>query len=260
MSNVKYEEGVFCWVDLMAHDMEAAKRFYGELFGWELAPTDPNMHYSNATQDGELVAGISGMPDDMKAQGVPPMWNSYAWVEDCAKVEKAARENGATILAPTMQVGEHGTMMFFQDPGGAPVGVWQPGTHRGAGLVNKPNSLCWNELCTRDVEGSKKFYAKVFGWTYESMPMGDFDYTLAKVGERQNGGIMPMVGEMWEGIPPHWMVYFAVADTDEIVRKCEQLGGQIKVPPMDISVGRFAVLSDPQGGVFSVLKISQPAT
>jgi predicted enzyme related to lactoylglutathione lyase len=260
MSEVKYEAGVFCWVDLMAHDMEAAKRWYSQLFGWEMTPTDENMSYSNAMQRGEMVAGIGGMPDEMKKQGVPAMWNSYAWTDDAAKVEAAAREHGATIIAPTMQVGEYGSMMCFVDPGGAPVGVWQPGTHRGAGIVNKPNSLCWNELCTRDVEGSKKFYAKVLGWTYEAMPMGDFDYEVVKVGERPNGGIMPMVGEMWEGIPPHWMVYFAVADTDAIARKCEQTGGKIMVPPQDMSVGRFAVLADPQGAVFSVLKLAQPAS
>jgi predicted enzyme related to lactoylglutathione lyase len=258
MSKVKYEEGVFCWVDLMAHDMEAAKRFYSQLFGWEFTPTDPNMGYSNAMQGGEMVAGVGGMPDEMKKNGVPPMWNSYAWTDDCAKVEAAAREGGAKILMPTMQVGEFGSMLSFMDPGGAAVGAWQPGTHRGAGMVNQPNSLCWNELCTRDVAGSKKFYAKVFGWNYEAMSMGEFDYEVLKVGERSNGGIMPMVGEMWEGIPPHWMVYFAVADTDAIAKKCEALGGKIMVPPTDMQVGRFSVLADQQGAVFSVLKLSQP--
>jgi predicted enzyme related to lactoylglutathione lyase len=260
MSEVKYEAGVFCWVDLMAHDMEAAKRWYSQLFGWEMTPTDANMGYSNAMQGGEMVAGIGGMPDDMKAKGIPSTWNSYAYTDDAAKVEAAAREHGANILMPTMQIGEHGSMTFFMDPGGAAVGVWQPGTHRGAGLVNKPNSLCWNELVTRDVAGMKSFYAKVLGFTYDPMPMGDFDYEVIKVGERPNGGIMPMNGPMWEGIPSHWMVYFAVADTDAMASKCEQLGGKIMVPPTDMSVGRFSVLADPQGAVFTVLKLTQPAS
>src|SRR5688500_18627820 len=101
MSKVKYEEGVFCWVDLMTHDMEAAKRVYSQLFGWEMTPTDADMGYSNAMQGGEQVAGIGGMPDDMKSQGVPPMWNSYAWTHNCAKIEAAAREHGGTVLMPT---------------------------------------------------------------------------------------------------------------------------------------------------------------
>ena len=88
--------------------------------------------------------------------------------------------------------------------------------------------------------------------------MEDFEYSVIKVGERPNGGIMPMAGPMWEGIPPHWMVYFAVADCDAIAKKCKELGGDIKVPPTDMSVGRFAVLSDSQGAVFSVLRLSDP--
>lgn len=255
--DVTYEEGVFCWVDLMAHDMEAAKRFYSQLFGWEMTPTEEHMQYSNAMQGGKMVAGIGGMPPQMRAEGVPPTWNSYAYTSDAAKVEAKAKENGAKILAPTMQIAEHGSMMYFMDPTGAAVGVWQPGTHRGAGIVNKPNSLCWNELVTRDVDTAKEFYSKVLGWKYESMSMGEFDYHVAKVGERSNGGIMPMFGDMWEGIPPHWMVYFAVADADAIANQCKKLGGDIKVPPTDMSVGRFAVLSDPQGAIFSVLKLAQ---
>jgi predicted enzyme related to lactoylglutathione lyase len=156
-----------------------------------------------------------------------------------------------------MKIGEHGTMMFFLDPQGAAVGVWQAGTHRGAGLVNKPNSLCWNELFSRDVEASKNFYAKVFGYTYDAMPMGDFEYNVIKVGERPNGGIMRFPPELPESMPPHWMVYFAVADTDAIVRKCEELGGKVHMPATDMPFGRFAVLADSQGAVFTVLRLNQ---
>jgi predicted enzyme related to lactoylglutathione lyase len=258
MSEVSYEQGVFCWVDLSAHDLEAAKRWYSQLFGWEMTPSDdPNMPYSMAMQGGKMVAGIGQMPPDMQKNGVPPMWNGYAWVDDCAKVEAAVREAGGKVLMPTMAIADVGTMAFFQDLEGAAFGVWQPGTHRGAQLVNTPNSLCWNELNARDVEQTKAFYGKVLGWTYKALPMGDFDYTVLQVGTRDNGGIMPMVGPMWEGVPAHWMVYFAVADTDATCEKVEALGGKVCVPPTDISVGRFAVVNDPQGGMFSVIKLAR---
>jgi hypothetical protein len=253
--DVKYEQGVFCWVDLSAHDMEAAKRWYGELFGWDMVGSGGDMPYAMAIGGGKMIAGVGQMSDDMKSQGIPPAWNSYAWVEDCAKVEAAARAAGATVIAPTMQVGEFGSMAFLQDPGGAVVGLWQPGSHRGAQQINTPNSLCWNELMTRDLDGAKAFYAKVLGWTYTSVPMGDFDYTMAKVGERDNAGIMPMQGKEWEGVPPHWMVYFAVADTDAICAKVGATGGKVCVPPTDIPIGRFAVVEDPQGAVFSVIAL-----
>jgi predicted enzyme related to lactoylglutathione lyase len=258
MSEVSYEQGVFCWVDLSTHDMEAARRWYSQLFGWETTPSDPAMPYSLAMQSGKMVAGIGQMSDDMKAQGVPPTWNSYAWVDDCAKTEATAREAGGKVIVPTMGVGEFGSMAFLQDPEGAVFGLWQPGMHRGAQLVNEPNSLCWNELNVRDVGKAKDFYGKVLGWTFNTAPMGDFDYTVLKVGERDNGGIMPMVGPMWEGVPAHWMVYFAVADTDAICKKIEELGGKVCVPPTDIPVGRFAVVNDPQGAMFSVITLTRP--
>lgn len=259
MSDVKYEDGVFCWVDLMAHDIEAAKQWYGKLFGWETTPTDEHMHYSNAMQDGKMIAGIGGMPDELKATGMPAVWNSYVYSQDAAKVEAAAREHGGEIVMPTMQIAEHGSMLVFRDPGGASIGVWQPGEHRGAGLVNEPNSLCWNELATRKLDACKQFYSKVLGWTYEVSSMGDFEYSSIKVGERHNGGILPFLPDMPD-VPSHWMVYFAVADTDAMARKCEELGGTVHVQPEDIpNVGRFAVLSDPQGAVFSVIKMSEPS-
>lgn len=257
MSEVKYEEGVFCWVDLSAHDVAAAKRWYAELFGWAMQESaDPSMPYAMATQAGKLVAGFGQMPGEMQQLGVPPMWNSYAWVEDCAKVEAVARELGAKVVAPTMQVGEFGSMAFLQDPGGAMFGLWQPGAHKGAELTSQPNSLCWNELMTTDLERAKGFYAKVLGWSYQTMPMGGFDYSMIKVGERDNGGFMPMAGPEWEGVPPHWMVYFAVADTDAICTKISASGGRVCVPPTDTPVGRFAVVNDPQGAVFSVIQLN----
>lgn len=257
MSEVSYEQGVFCWVDLSAHDMEAAKRFYSQLFGWEFTASEGGMPYSMATQGGKMIAGLGQMSDQMKSQGIPPTWNSYAWVEDCAKVEAATVEAGGKVIVPTMQVGEFGSMAFLQDPGGAVFGLWQPGIHRGAQLVNAPNSLCWNELMTRDVGRAKEFYAKVLGWTCETAPMDGFEYTLLKVGERPNGGLMAMDGPEWEGVPPHWMVYFAVADTDAICKKIEELGGKVCVPPTTIPVGRFAVVNDPQGATFSVLTLAE---
>lgn len=256
MSDVKYEEGMFCWADLSAKDVEAAKRWYSEVFGWEMTPSDPNMHYSMALQDGKMVAGFGQLPEEMQKQGVPPMWSSYAWTEDCAKVEAAAVEQGAEVIFPTMAVGEAGSMAFLKDPTGAVFGLWQPGQHRGAQLMGEPNSVCWNELMTRDLDKAKHFYGKVLGWTYKAMPMGDFDYTIIKVGERDAGGMMPMTGPEWEGVPSHWMIYFAVADTDETCRKIEAAGGKICVPPTDIPVGRFAVVNDPQGATFSVIKPS----
>ena len=115
----------------------------------------------------------------------------------------------------------------------------------------------WNELLTSDVEAAKKFYTELIGWATEDMPSPGGTYTILKIDGEQVGGMMAMPpGQPMQG-PPMWGAYISVDDVDGIAAKCESLGGKILAPPMDIEgVGRFAVLQDPQGAVFSILKSS----
>ena len=95
------------------------------------------------------------------------------------------------------------------------------------------------------------------------MPAPDgstFNYTMIKVGDAQAGGMMPMEGPMWDGIPTHWMVYFAVADCDGTAARVGESGGKVCVPPTEIAVGKFSVLNDPQGATFSIIQMSGPPT
>jgi predicted enzyme related to lactoylglutathione lyase len=158
-----------------------------------------------------------------------------------------------------MDVMDIGRMAVFTDPTGAAFGIWQPKSFKGADLVNQPNSLCWNECLTRDVEAAKAFYTAVFGWaptrpTFENAPP---NYIVWEVGGRPVGGMMQMTDEWFPPeVPPHWNVCFAVADADATVAKARELGGTITVEPMDMAIGRFANLIDPQGAAFSIM---QPA-
>jgi predicted enzyme related to lactoylglutathione lyase len=110
---------------------------------------------------------------------------------------------------------------------------------------------------TRDPDGSKAFYGAVFGWEPEDLPIGPGTYTTWKLGGKLIGGMMPMITDSWPGdLPPHWMVYFAVADADATAERAADLGGAVPVPPSDLPQGRFAVLNDPQGALFSVIKLN----
>lgn len=256
----KYAPGTFCWVDYVAHDMEAAQRWYAELFGWEAQTqeTQGGPPYAMFTNGGKVVAGIGQMSDEMKKAGVPPMWNNYVSVDDAAAVAEQAKALGATVTVPAMKVMDAGSLAFFMDPAGAAFAVWQPGNHHGSQIVNEAVSLSWNELAVRDVAKAQEFYGKLFGWSFSSIPMGEFDYTVIKNGDRDNGGIMPMQGPKWEGVPPHWMAYFAVEDCDATAKLAEASGGAIMVPGTDIPAGRFAVLRDAQGGVFTAIQLNNP--
>jgi uncharacterized protein len=116
----------------------------------------------------------------------------------------------------------------------------------------KQGMFSWSELITTDVEGAKKFYGSLLGWKSEDMPK--MNYTVVSVGEDMIGGVMKLTKEM-KGVPPHWGVYITVDDVDASAKKAEKLGGKLLVPPTDIpEVGRFSVIQDPQGAVFSIIK------
>ena len=205
---------------------------------------------------GHQVAAISSQPAEMAAAGAPPMWNTYLAVdsvdEATAKVEAAG---GKVAMAP-FDIMDAGRMSFVMDPSGAPVALWQANQHIGATLVNEPGTINWNELITSD-PGATKFYADVVGLTTETMDMGDAGpYTVFKAGEAMVGGTM---APQMPGVPNHWHVYFGTADADATAAKAAELGGSVIVPPFDTPVGRIAVLSDPQGAVFSVIKNAPPA-
>jgi predicted enzyme related to lactoylglutathione lyase len=251
----KYESGTPSWVDIGTSDIPGAIRFYGELFGWEAEDQGADAGgYHMLSLDGKHVAGLGPQMNPG-----PPYWTSYVSVADVDAVCERIGAAGGTVIVPPMDVFDSGRMAVAMDPAGAAFAMWQPNQHIGAQLVNEPGSLCWNELMTTDVEGSKTFYGTVFGWgarTSES-PM---EYTEFLNGERSIAGMMAKPPTVPAEVPSNWLVYFTVSDCDAAVKQAEASGGSVSMPPMDIPIGRFAVLQDPQGATFAVIALTgEPA-
>jgi uncharacterized protein len=267
----KYTPGTFSWTDLTSPDQDAAKAFYIALFGWEITdiPVDENTSYSMAALGGKPVAAISPQPQQQRDNGVPPLWNSYITVDDANAAVERAKELGANVHAPAFDVMQAGRMGVIQDPQGAYFLVWEPREHIGAGLVNAPGALSWNELGSPDMEGSARFYGELFGWTTTPME-GDTPYLIVNNSDgHSNGGIRPPMppGAPSSGSPPArhpasperaapessgWLVYFAVEHIDAAVAKVTELGGAALGEPIDIGIARIAVATDPQGAVFAL--------
>jgi predicted enzyme related to lactoylglutathione lyase len=251
--------GNFCWVELATSDSDAAKSFYSQLFGWESQdnPMGPDMVYTMLKLDGKDVGGLYKLMPDMVEQGIPPHWLTYVAVTNAdEKVEKAKAE-GATILQGPFDVATHGRMAVIKDPTDAVFAVWQALDHKGSGVWGVPNSACWSELGTNDPQKALEFYTKVFNWTTE--PFGDspIPYTVIQNDDKGIGGAYKLMPEMGP-VPPHWLVYFSVNDCDASVQKATELGAQVMKPADDIpGVGRFAILIDPQGAAFAIIK-TQP--
>jgi len=249
----KYEHGVPSWVDLGTGDMAAARAFYSGLFGWTVQEGPPEAGgYSIAELRGRPVAGLGPQMNPG-----PPVWATYVNVDDADKVVAKVGAAGGTAFMEPMDVMDVGRMAFFSDPQGATIGVWQPKEHKGAGIVNEPGTLTWNELVTTDTDGAAAFYAEIFGWGSVTHGEGAGAYTEFQVGGRSIAGMMAKSPEMPAEMPSYWGVYFAVADTDATVKQVADLGGSIMMPPRDIEPGRFAIAIDPTGAMFSVLALKE---
>lgn len=240
------------WADLQTSDPDRARAFYAEVLGWTALAGDPTFggYFSFALGDA-LVAGC------MRADAQAPasdVWSVYLAVDDAAKATQAAADAGGQVVVHPDPVGDLGSMAFVVDPAGAAVGLWQPGTHRGFGALAEPGAPAWFELLTRDYAGALAFYDEVFGWRREVMSdTDDFRYSVALAPDGdQVAGVMDAP---WlpEGVPSHWGVYFAVADTDASAATVTRLGGTVHEGPQDTPYGRLATVTDPMGARFKLI-------
>ncbi|MFK4109494.1 VOC family protein [Streptomyces sp. NPDC002176] len=248
-----YATGTPCWVDLMAQDQQAALDFYRDLFGWQGAPGPAEFGgYAVCELQERAVAGIGPTMAPEGAPEPPTVWTSYLASTDAIATQDQIVAAGGVLLAPAMDVGSLGRMLIAADPQGAVFGVWQPGEFFGAGVVNEPGALTWNELHTSDVEAATAFYGEAFG--IEIMPMEGHDsYWELRVGGRTVGGATLLANDP-PGTPAHWLTYFAVDDVDSTVDALVRRDGNVLVPPFDMAAGRMTVVTDPQGAPFAMIR------
>ncbi len=237
----KYPHGTFSWADNSSTDAETAKDFYMTLFGWDKqeVPMDENTSYTMFQLEGENVAALIPMMPEMQEQGIPSHWSNYVSVDDVDALVDLVTESGGAVIAGPMDVFDSGRVMYIQDPTGGRIGLWQAKNHIGAGIVNKPGAMMWNELITGDVAKAKAFYGKVLGWEYSA----DEHYIHIMNRGRSNGGMIQM-----DDMPTAWTPYFSVASIDESITKVGELGGRILVPKTEApGTGHFALIVDPAG-------------
>ncbi len=244
-----WPDGTPCWVDYGAEDVEAAKAFYTEVLGWTYEGGGQEFGgYLTAMDQGRAAAGL--MPKMSPEQ--PSAWTTYFAAADAVAATARITAAGGTVIAPSMEVGDLGSMAIALDPEGLAFGVWQAATFPGFRIFNEPGSVVWNEAAVDDPDAARSFYAAVFGFRYEPVETAD-RYTTFATGDRPLGGL----GGAQPGSAKGWTTCFSVASTDDAVATVERLGGKVVVAAQTMEYGRFAVAEDPWGAHFSVM--SEPA-
>lgn len=239
--------GKFSWLELVTSDEEGALRFYTQLFGWTDDPHDmgDGSQYHMLQKNGRHVGAL------YKRDDMPPAWNVYVAVASANDAAERAKELGGTVMLEPFDVFDSGRMAVIADPQGAVFSLWQAKEHPGFGLYGESGAPCWFELSARDLDAARKFYPALFGWSLKESP----EYTELSIGVEAIGGMM--TSQAPAEVPSFWMAYIAVENCDAAVEKVKELGGSVTFPPTDIpKVGRFSVISDPQGAVFAVISLS----
>jgi predicted enzyme related to lactoylglutathione lyase len=244
------------WVDLSSSDAEGSRTFYSSLFGWgvDVNPDPQYGGYGLARLGGSDVAGIG----PTQSADAPTAWNLYLGTDDVDALAKRVEAAGGTVVAPPFDVGDQGRMAVFRDPSGAFISAWQ-GTRMGGFQTDVPNSFGWAELNARGVAKAVPFYAQVFGWTTRTSEMGAGQppYTEFLLGGESVAGAWEMNPMVPAEVPSYWQVYFTVDDVDAAHRKALAAGATEMVGPQDFPGGRFAIMSDPQGASFGLLKTTR---
>ena len=271
-----YPEGVTSWIDNECLDVEAAKAFYRELFGWTFSDgPGPGGVYAIAKLDGADVAGIVEATDDQLGSAV---WNTYVAVADLDAAATRIKAAGGRLLSGPTDVGQDGRFAVCADPFDVRFRLWQAGLRMGAQTVNTPGAWNFSDLHAADPSASATFYSEVFGWSFDDLGFatmirlpGYGDHLQATVDptihERQSGVAAPpgfadcigwLVPVAGADEPPHWHVALTVADRDETVAAAERFGGVV-LDRTDTDWTRDALIRDPQGGVFTASQFAPPA-
>jgi predicted enzyme related to lactoylglutathione lyase len=253
----RHPAGNFVWLELATSDQSAAKNFYSSLFGWETkdSPMGPDAVYTMFRLNDRDVAG--GFQLSAEERRIPPHWQLYVAVENADASASRAAELGAKLVHAGMDIPNVGRMAVLQDPTGAMLSVFQPGQHRGMGIVGEAGAFCWADLLTRDRTAATHFYGSLFVWEFtlgkDKDPSG---YLHIRNGEPYIGGI-PGPGTLPPHTPPHWLAYIQVLDCASVTARAESLSAKILVPPSTVENQlHFSVLADPQGAAFALF---QPA-
>ncbi|MGP3756377.1 VOC family protein [Streptomyces sp. IBSNAI001] len=236
-----------CWVELSTPDVRASQAFYAGLFGWR-SETDPRPEaggYTTARLGEDAVAAFSPFyrPEQR------PSWTVSFATGDADAAAEAVRSAGGTVLMDPMDVFDEGRFTVAADPAGAVFSLWQARAFPGAGRFNDPGALGWVELRTSDPQGALDFYPAVLGWTVSASE----HFTHWGVDGADFGGLKEQDDDERADMPPHWLPYFTVTDTETTAARALTAGGEPLSPPVHIPGGPWvATLLDPLGARFGL--------
>ena len=263
--------GKVIWHDLLTHDAEAAREFYGALFGWGFEESEEAPgRYWDITRGGQVIGSVfTADPDELDS----PLWLVSFSVPDVDGSVARASDLGAAITVQPSDLPNRGRYAVVEDPQGAFFVLLRSasGDPRD-GRDRESGDWLWTELWTTGAPGAVEFYEGLLGYRskgiaarLEDLDAEDYGEALAE-GDRpvvffaMYGGEKPRAGIHQlpvEGLP-HWLPYVAVRDVAEATARAVELGAEVLLPPEAVNNEEAAILADPTGAPFGVQQWPRP--
>ena len=247
--------GAPCWIDLFTTDPDKSRAFYGELFGWKAAGTEPPSSAATSTSSRTTSWSPAAMHNDGSSGTTRRRGRCTSRSPTRQRPSTPRPRTAARSSFPAMAVGDLGTMAVVTDPGGARIGIWQPGLHKGFGIFDEPSTPGWFELHTRDYDASVAFYRDVFGGTrtraqrHARVPLHD-TRRRRRPARRHHGR---------RRVPARRSCRRAGRSTSASTtptrrwRRIVDLGGTVVEPAQDTPYGRLATATDSTGARFKLM-------
>ncbi|HXT06805.1 MAG TPA: VOC family protein [Roseiarcus sp.] len=245
--------GKFVWYEWIGADLAGAVDFYRQVVGWDFAASPMAAFAYQIASTGEYpVGGLLATPPE--AQGAPPCWTAYIWVESVDAALNKLKAAGGREMRPPTDIPGVGRFAIVADSQGAPFALFRDsgGVPPSPPPPETPGLVGWRELHAADGEAAFKFYASQFGWVETSQfdmgPMGV--YRLFDNGAQQGG----MMTKTPQGPGPCWLYYFNVETADAAAARVAANGGKVLHGPHEVPGGSWATQCvDREGAMFGLL-------
>ncbi len=235
--------GVPCWVELSTGDVAGALDFYQGLFGWRAMPLSEEFGRYLVLFNGDEPVGACNQYQSSLGQG----WCVFLTSHDLGRALEVAHGAGARLLAPAFALSHLGLTALIEDPAGASVGLWQPGSFAGFSYSRLPGGPVFFDLVTSDWAGEAGFYDAVFGLVAKVAGRVTAGYAQLFAGERRVADMRSPEGPPQ---PACWLPHFAVQGLRSTMTRAVRLGGEVLGPICERRGGRLVEVADPAGARF----------
>ncbi len=247
------------WFDLPTPDPLGAKEFYTGLFGWEWADVEmaPGRYYHMAIRGDNNIAGMYQEDFGQWPEGATRTWNNHVFVKDADDAASRIVAYGGSVISKPVNAGGWGIRATVATPENAVFCLWQSLMGHGADIYGEPNSVCWVEYHTKDLDGAKQFYADAFGAEFETVILpskcdeADYKLTMLAIDGEQTTCAFEAFPTSSKS-PSCWATYFMVNDIERAISTATDLGAEVVDEVEEILPGSKATLADPQGTRFSL--------